>query len=465
MGLPLSTSSLAACWQQRSLPECLRTPDTPQRPSPAGKYPLRRALFSAVAAVAALFLLLINSAAIASYHPAPTAAARQCKPQALAAHTPDEQSKRFVSCWNNAMMSPPQRHVAQCAREYMPNQQQAKAGLFALCSQGVKVPKQAADVMACVGKANGGVAAAASCSAAAKLNPEQTRAVQCLANNRQDTKQATACIADANLSPEQQRDLACVQANPKDVNKSALCIGVNHAHLSSEQQHAVQCVKQHSSDPTGSALCIASGHLSAQDRALVGCVTDHRSDAYAAAVCAGGTRLSPEQQRLASCAAKYASNPYAAALCAGGGNLTPEQMIVAQCAISTMMEPHAFAACVTEQLTQAELQKCLLGKIGGDDGCFGKNNDLVKAIQAGFNGAKALAGGPNSMVNNPDQIFGGPNSFARNPAQVWGGDNSVVKNPGQIFGGSNSIFNNPCGDLCHGSSEDFLHKPLGNLFH
>jgi len=56
----------------------------------------------------------------------------------------------------------------------------------------------------------------------------------------------------------------------------------------------------------------------------------------------------------------------------------------------------------------------------GGDGCFGDNNDLV-----GRNGWVArtfgqIAGGPNSVINNPSQIFGGPNSVFNNPGPTRG---------------------------------------------
>ena len=95
------------------------------------------------------------------------------------------------------------------------------------------------------------------------------------------------------------------------------------------------------------------------------------------------------------------------------------------------------------RLTARELLKCAANGIGGKDGCFGDNNDLV-----GRNGWVArtfgqIAGGPNSVINNPGQIWGGDNSFVRNPGQIWGGSNSFVRNPSQIWGGPNSVFNNP----------------------
>jgi Papain family cysteine protease len=58
-----------------------------------------------------------------------------------------------------------------------------------------------------------------------------------------------------------------------------------------------------------------------------------------------------------------------------------------------------------------------------------KSADEAKAIgdAAVEQVAKDIAGGPNSVVNNPGQIFGGTNSVLHNPGQILGGPNSVVK--------------------------------------
>jgi hypothetical protein len=135
------------------------------------------------------------------------------------------------------------------------------------------------------------------------------------------------------------------------------------------------------------------------------------------------------------------------ATCAGANmfnlNLNAEQQIAVQCVVSTGGQPYAAAGCIATRLTARELTKCIDHGIGGSDGCFGDNNDLV-----GRNGWTArtmgqIAGGPNSIIRNPDQIWGGNNSFVRNPGQIWGGNNSFVRNPSQFWGGNNSIFNNP----------------------
>jgi hypothetical protein len=95
---------------------------------------------------------------------------------------------------------------------------------------------------------------------------------------------------------------------------------------------------------------------------------------------------------------------------------------------SPALASNAFAGCVGGQLTTTELQKCLALGIGGA-GCFGNNNAIVKAIGDAW---KGVAGGPNSVFNNPGQLAGGPNSVINNPGQILGGPNSAARNPGQL---------------------------------
>ena len=159
-----------------------------------------------------------------------------------------------------------------------------------------------------------------------------------------------------------------------------------------------------------------------------------------------GAHLSREQQVALQCAAQSDGDTTGFAACAGSNlfnlNLNPEQQIAVSCVVETGGQPYAAAGCIATRLTARELEKCADG-IGGDDGCFGNNNDLI-----GRNGWTArtlgqIAGGPNSFVRNPSQVWGGDNSFLRNPSQVWAGNNSFVRNPSLFWGGNNSIFNNP----------------------
>jgi hypothetical protein len=134
------------------------------------------------------------------------------------------------------------------------------------------------------------------------------------------------------------------------------------------------------------------------------------------------------------------------ATCAGANmfnlQLNPEQQIAVQCVVSTGGQPYAAAGCIASRLTMRELTKCMTDGFGGK-GCFGDTNDLFGREGWTARTLGQIAGGPNSIINNPGQIWGGDNSFVRNPGQIWGGDNSFVRNPSQFWGGNNSIFNNP----------------------
>lgn len=89
-------------------------------------------------------------------------------------------------------------------------------------------------------------------------------------------------------------------------------------------------------------------------------------------------------------------------------NLNPEQQITVQCVVSTGGQPYAAAGCIATRLIALELVKCATEGFGGD-GCFGDSNDLVG--KDGWVGRTIgqVAGGPNSVINDPDQIWGGSN--------------------------------------------------------
>lgn len=126
--------------------------------------------------------------------------------------------------------------------------------------------------------------------------------------------------------------------------------------------------------------------------------------------------------------------------------MNEEWRIAAECAVNSGGEPITFASCTAGRLTVRELTKCFKGDCFGPNNTIivgirnavndltqgpGKNNEVVKALDA----IGDLAGGDNSVINNPGQIFGGSNSMFRNPSQIWGGDNSVFN---QAVGGKNS---------------------------
>jgi hypothetical protein len=206
------------------------------------------------------------------------------------------------------------------------------------------------------------------------------------------------------------------------------------------QAHIIECYHEFGRERLGAVSLCASGiRLTEDQRRIANCMRGARGNFQEFALCTGGAMLSPEQQRIAGCAATNWSSVGSLALCLGGSRLTPEQQVVASCAAEVGLHPYAFIVCVGTEDTINELDKCFSLGVGGR-GCFGPNNTLVRFVSDAWRG---VAGGPNSVLNRPQQVFGGPNSVFNRPAQLAGGPNSVINNPGQLTGGPNSVINNP----------------------
>ena len=258
-----------------------------------------------------------------------------------------------------------------------------------------------------------------------------------------------------------------------DMNRFSACWVMQMA--SPQQREIANCIMTNG-DWASAGFCMAGRGLSPSGQQVAQCALNlvyGNAPPQMLANCASGpTGINPEAMRLAGCVAANTDNFWGAAMCAGGEKLTPEQQVFAECAVETGLQPYAFAACATGQLTINEFQKCLTIGVGGE-GCFGTNNTIVQLVRAFWTG---VAGGPNSVLNRPDQIFGGPHSAFRDPAQIWGGPNSIFNNPVQILGGPNSVIRNPAQiwggpnsvvrnpDQLLGGSNSFFHKNLGIHF-
>ncbi len=263
----------------------------------------------------------------------------------------------------------------------------------------------------------------------------------------------------------------CVEAGyDTDLDRFSACWIMQMT--SDEQREVANCIMM-SGDWATASFCMAGRTLSPDGQAIARCALSTGGQPQALLMCASGPLgINPEAVRLAGCVAANPTNFWGAAICAGGVQLTPEQQVFAECAVQTGLQPYSFAACATGNLTFNEFQKCLEIGVGGD-GCFGENNTIVRLVQDAW---KGVAGGPNSVLNRPGQIFGGPNSVFNDPAQVFGGANSIFRNPGQILGGPNSVVRNPSQiwggpnsvvrnpDQLLGGPNSFFHKNLGIHF-
>ncbi|TAL79963.1 MAG: hypothetical protein EPN75_08720 [Beijerinckiaceae bacterium] len=246
----------------------------------------------------------------------------------------------------------------------------------------------------------------------------------------------------------------CVQAHfNTDLNRFSACWVMQMA--SEPQRRIGNCIITNNNwDSAG--FCMAGKYLSPTEEAVARCAQHAGNQTQMIIACASVfSKVNPEILRLAGCVASNPTNSWGAAMCVGGAHLTPEQQVFAECAFQTGLQPYAFAVCATNQLTINEFQKCLTIGVGGN-GCFGKNNTIVKLVHDAW---KGISGGPNSVLNRPGQLFGGPRSIFHDPAQVWGGPNSMFRNPAQVWGGPNSVIRNP--DQLLGGKNSFFHKQLG----
>lgn len=346
---------------------------------------------------------------------------------------------------------------------------------FANCAApklGIRLSDDQRVVAGCATTAGGDAARFASCAGGQYLNRALTadeRAIlACGAQAPSDPEAFARCASGRFLAREQQAALNCALSQ-SDAAGFALCAAPNVAlPISDDQRILARCAFSSEGDPGAFALCaggaFAGRQLTPDQQAVLGCAAGANGDSGQFMGCAAtrlfGDDLSREQRIALQCAAQSRGDPGGMAVCAGANmfnlQLNPEMQIAVQCVASTGGQPYAAAGCIASRLTARELTKCLTDGFGGR-GCFGDSNDLVgrnglmgrtlQQIAGGpnsvFNNPGQLLGGPNSFVNNPGQIWGGDNSFVRNPGQIWGGDNSFVRNPGQMWGGANSVFNNP----------------------
>jgi len=161
--------------------------------------------------------------------------------------------------------------------------------------------------------------------------------------------------------------------------------------MGSKERAAVECVRSAHDDTAAAGLCLLGNELPAGQRKSV----QDMADCYQAngtnwddyPICMATKQADPQTARLINCARQQMQQGqqpdyWTLGYCAFGQtffNPNPESAIAIQCAMATRGQPAPFVACAGGQLLYRELDKCINDGIGGDDGCFGKNNSLTKA--------------------------------------------------------------------------------------
>ena len=332
---------------------------------------------------------------------------------------------------------------------------------FAECAApkfGVTLPADQRQLAGCAVKARGEEQDFRSCVGSALLTKTLStdeRAILNCATSNTDAIAFGRCAAGRFMGRSEKAVVDCAIKASDATSFAACAVPFANVKMSDDQRLVAKCAMQAKGETSAFASCaggaLLGNKLGPNEQKVMGCAAASNGDQANFAVCSAnslfGDKLSKEQQIAVQCAAQSQGDPTGFAACAGanlfGMQLNPEQQIAVQCLVGTGGAPPAAAGCMASRLTARELSKCLTNGVGGEEGCFGDNNDLVG--KNGFVGRTfgQIAGGPNSLLRNPNRIWGGDNSFVRNPSQIWGGPNSFVRNPAQIWGGSNSVFNNP----------------------
>jgi hypothetical protein len=201
----------------------------------------------------------------------------------------------------------------------------------------------------------------------------EARTLACYQSSGGDRAQFGDCMVRAMVG---QREAAVYQCARGGVSSDAIAICmVGALGGQREQQLAVtlgQCRQRYGADYSKYPLCMASMPVGGDAGKLLACVQQQRGQAtvMGTAVCYGASSL----------------------------NLNPEMQIIAQCAVATGGEPYSFAGCAGGQLTARELDKCFTNGVGGQNGCFGPNNDIVRALSGLGDTLRSHFGPSNTLV-------------------------------------------------------------------
>lgn len=214
--------------------------------------------------------------------------------------------------------------------------------------------------------------------------------------------------------------------------------------LGEKERALYNCAKKSDDDNTKLALCSLSVLGGQNEKAAVAqisnCYAAHQDNYDMYPLCMAQQNMNEDAAILLSCVEKQSQQGdvtfYGTAACYGGDvvDLTPEQQIALECAAGTGGEPYLFASCAGGRLTARELEKCLSHGIGGQ-GCFGPNNDIVKALRnVGIDISKEF--GPNNDIvktwnNAVNDIQNGPGKNNEITKTFRNAANDIKNGPGK----------------------------------
>jgi len=204
-----------------------------------------------------------------------------------------------------------------------------------------------------------------------------------------------------------------------DKEKFTLCMVETMA--GNKELEIFNCIKN-SKTPEEQVLCMFSILGGSKEKEIAEkiseCYNQYGTDWGRYPLCMSSAINDPTISKILSCMEQQSKTGQVTfmgtALCYGVQNfdLNPEVQIMIECAVASGGEPYTFAGCAGGQLLTRELDKCFTYGIGGSNGCFGKNNDIIKGLKA-VGDALNVEFGPNNDLtktwnNTVNDLVNGP---------------------------------------------------------
>ena len=214
---------------------------------------------------------------------------------------------------------------------------------------------------------------------------------QSLTSSGLDRNRFTECMVEKMSGARELAIFNCVRSSQTPEQKTLCLLGI----LGGDKEKLIaqqlsSCMQAYGSDYSKYPLCLAGENVDGDLGKVIKCMEEQSRTGQVSvtgtAVCYGLSSL----------------------------NLNPETLIILQCAATSGGNPYVFAGCAGGQLVTRELDKCFTNGVGGSNGCFGENNEIVRGLAA--------------IGRSLDLEFGPGNDFTRN----WNNAvRDITQGPGQ----------------------------------
>ncbi|MGC4395714.1 hypothetical protein [Hydrogenophaga crocea] len=237
--------------------------------------------------------------------------------------------------------------------------------------------RQSLECAQAVAKGKAGAGGAMQCATAALPDGPARQLAECMAKNgAKDPNAIALCGVSTQLPPGVRDNLPCLAKSSKDQVMACLAKSAG-----GDIGNAAACWEKYPNQYNRAGICLVEGSSASNDvKQLVACAASPSGFAGCALQKNLHIQGGGDAGKLANCAIQSGGDGMGTLACMTEGQLTAEQQIAMQCAAQSP-DFLSFAACTGGQLSIREFGKCQ-GKKFGEEPCFGKNNEIRKALAA-----------------------------------------------------------------------------------